>query len=109
MGYFCLTVVCSYGPHRAAAATTLSVDRSILAMLGELTSEYGGAAEARKHARSWRPLDSQQEEWIRCAVRALIRRVGEHDHDPTATLPLIGMADLPPVPAIRTRLSGTKS
>jgi hypothetical protein len=32
---------------------------------------------------------------IEAAVKKIIRRVAEHDHDPTATLSQITMADLP--------------
>ena len=47
--------------------------------LGELTSERGDAMTARKYAPRvppLHPLTPQEEEWIRAALRAIIRRIG---------------------------------
>jgi hypothetical protein len=45
------------------------------------------------------PLTQAERLWVRAAIKALIRRKAEYDHDPTAApaLPEITMADLPPL------------
>ncbi len=73
------------------------IEEAVLRRLGELTANLGDEAEARKlHAGSQnRPPDDKERTWIEAAVRALIRRSGEHDADPQRTLPQVTMADLP--------------
>ena len=47
--------------------------------------------QSTKRARS-----ATEREWIEAGVKKIIRRMAEHDYDPTADLPRITMADLPP-------------
>jgi hypothetical protein len=102
MAYFCLTVIeGSTGLKgnegaRKAAAKKYSVDIAILRQLGELVSAKGGPAEARKldAGATLVELTDQERRWIGDAVRLLMRRKGEYDADPTASLPQLTMADV---------------
>jgi len=104
MAYFCLTLVEKYRAHsRDQAAAGFRISRPTLRKLGELTAaSVGDRLTARKlgPASTLRQLTDAEGAWIGAAVRALIRRVGEYDVDPTTanTLPPITMADLPALP-----------
>ena len=97
MAYFCLTLLESKAGNRRAAATTFKISIDVLGKLGELTSERGDARTARKFGRKAVriPLTATESNWVQEAIKILIRRVGESSH--VATLPLITMADLPPL------------
>lgn len=96
MGYFCLTLVEAKVPkgkkRRKRAAEQLQIDKAILDTLGELTAERGGPDTARK-AGEWLPLSPAEIEWIKHAVKLIIRRVG--DVVPDKAFDKITMADLP--------------
>ena len=95
MAYFCLTLVERIGGGRARAARLLSVDRAVLDKLGELTSERGDAATARKVSRSGspRPLMDSEAKWIVAALEGIVRNVGEAN---SPARPGLTIADLPP-------------
>jgi hypothetical protein len=81
---------------RKRTADALNVELAVLEKLGELTSERGDAMNARKYAPSvppLRPLTPQEDEWIRAALRAIIRRIGMIGTG--VAIPLLTMADLP--------------
>jgi len=99
MAYFCLTVF-EYGTGgRKAAAGQYNVAKLVLDKLGGLTSNVGDGQTARKFsgtatARSHTETEFQ---WLRAAVKLLIRRKGEYDADPFATLTQLTMSDLPTI------------
>jgi hypothetical protein len=63
--------------------------------MGELTSHRGDRATARKVTRTMKPLTGPEDAWLQAAVKALIWRLG--DSRDTSTLPMITLADLPPL------------
>jgi hypothetical protein len=103
VGYVCLSLIeGSTGLKtgaRDAAATMYSVERLILKTLGEVTSTKGGPEEARKLdvGATQTPLTTQEGAWVQAAIKLLIRRKGEYDHDPSTPLPLLKMSDLPAI------------
>jgi hypothetical protein len=97
MGYFCLSVIQSLYGGRKKAGQALNVDRTVLDTFGQLTSERGDAATARKQeSKPLKALTSSEERWIHAALKVLIRRVAmEQGGAPLTTL--ITMKDLPPI------------
>ena len=93
MAYFCLTLVERTAGRRKQAAHKYSISEKILNKLGLWANEKGDTATARKFRENSRPLTKAEEAWIKAAVEALIRRMGEYD--PTALLKQITMNDLP--------------
>jgi hypothetical protein len=98
MGYVCLSTIQSDAGGRGSAAAKFQIQRDVLDQLGTLTSDVGDEATARKFdTQSTKRAHTEAEKaWIEAAVQKIIRRVAEHDYDPTAALPQITMADLPP-------------
>jgi hypothetical protein len=103
MGYFCLSLIqWSTGIGKGArgeASRRYKIDRDVLDKLGVLTSERGTSLDARKleQGSTLVPLTAAEHQWIRAAVKTLIRRKGEYDFDPAAasSLKQITMRDLP--------------
>ncbi len=100
MGFYCLSLLqwrTGSNKARHAVAIQYKIGKDVLDKLGTLTSDVGDLNTARKLEASSqvRSHTAKEVEWIRAAVKALIRRKAEYDHDPTATLPQITMADLP--------------
>lgn len=88
----------SIAKKRDAAAKWLGVTEAVLDRLGKLTSTRGTPTDARKAPRGGQfvPLASEEIEWIRAAVRHLIRRVGCPAGD-RASLPELTLSDSPPL------------
>ena len=111
MAYFVLTLLEQRGIDDAkargatkvnklqAASQLYGVDPKVLRTLGRLSTVRGDDASARKFDPYGTPLTPAERQWIDTAVRALIRRVGEHDYDPRATQQAITIADLPALTA----------
>ena len=99
MGYACLSMVQIEAGGRSLASSRYSIERNVLDTLGRLTSDIGDEATARKFDQfsTRRPHTPNEKAWIEATVKRLIHRVAEHDYNPTATLPKITMADLPPL------------
>lgn len=101
MAYFCLTVIENRYANgkRKKAANLYKIEHKILEMIGQLSSRKGAASDARKYPEdgNFDPLDSQERAWLDATIKRLILRVGEHDFDPHADLPIITMSDLPPL------------
>jgi len=101
MAYACLTLMegstglTGRQDARGAASLRYRIDRAVLKTLGELTSARGDREEARKFdaGATGAPLTQKEKGWIVEVVKALIRRKGEYDDDPTAPLAQITMAD----------------
>ncbi len=74
MAYFCLTVVESAAGgcnRRSNAATTFGIEEHVLRKLGEVTSNRGDRASARKAHSSAGLLTHREREWIEAAVKQL--------------------------------------
>lgn len=96
MAYFCLTVVESTGigrNRRSNAAKTLRIEESVLRKLGDLTSNRGDRAIARKAHSSARPLTGAERTWIEATVKQLIFCLC--DPPPRCERKQLTMADLP--------------
>jgi hypothetical protein len=99
MAYFCLTLLegttgLKHGA-REAVCKMYGIDRAVRDKLGDLVSQKGSPAEARKFdaEATLVPLTGKEKKWVDEVVRALIRRKAEYDFDPSASLPLLTMAD----------------
>ena len=85
MANFCLTLVESKAYRkgkkgkRKFAADLFKIDEPILKMLGNLTAHRGDSMTARKVSEKGDliPLSGKEIEWIKAAVKILIRRTGE--------------------------------
>jgi hypothetical protein len=99
MGYFCLSVIQADAGGRRKAATKYQIAIDVLDKLGELTSEVGDEATARKldQRSTFRPHTQGELNWIQEAVKRLVRRAGEIAANPTGPHVLVGMRDLPTV------------
>ena len=102
MAYFCLDgFEKSAGVDKrkcSAAARRYEIAETILTKLSELTSTRGDEGDARKSKKAadkWKPLSATDVNWIEEAVKLLIRRKGEYDYDPAASLPKLTLNDLP--------------
>jgi hypothetical protein len=105
MGYFCVTALESLAAgsgvsaknhvrrRRRKAAEKYKISIDVLNKLGELTSEKGNPATARKYAATVNALTSSEAEFIEAAVKVIIKRLGK-DPDSAAEITL---ADLPNV------------
>ena len=94
MAYFCLTVLEAGAGSRKAAANKYGIDFSVLAKIGDLTANRGGA-QARKAGGVATDLSGQEQRFLNQAVKAIVRRVAERAHAPTGALPTISLSDLP--------------
>lgn len=96
---FCLTVLEDYSGasrgKRRAAAGRYAVAKPILDKLGTLADEKGGD-EARKARGVSKPFTPAEQQWLEVTMKRLILRAGEVA-GPSASLPQITMADLPPL------------
>jgi hypothetical protein len=102
MGYYCLSFLqwrIGTNTARQDVAAQYHIDLDVLKTLGTLTSDVGDLNTARKLERTSqiRAHTDKEVAWIRGAVKMLIRRKAEYDHDPTAALSQITMTDLPPL------------
>jgi len=95
MAYFCLTVLEKKAGTRKKAEKAYRIDYDVLDKLGELTSTKGDKETARKtnDAKTFAPLTKTETMWIEATLKAIIRRVGEIDTNPSASM--ITMNDLP--------------
>jgi len=98
MTYFCLTVVesAAAGPnHRSSAAKLFGIKKDVLHKLGNLTTNCGDRASARKAHSNSRPLTDREREWIEATIKQLVLRLcdppSRHERTP------LGLADLPPI------------
>jgi hypothetical protein len=92
---FCITVLEKSGDRRSAAKR-FAVARSVLNKAGELAGKKGGN-EARKAQGTAAEFTAAEQQWLEEAMKRLIRRAAEVAGDPSASLPQITMADLPPL------------
>jgi len=95
MAYFCLTLLEARAGSRKDAENAYRIHYAVLSKLGELTANKGDKESARKtnDAKTFAPLTKIEIGWIEAALKAIIRRVGEIDTTPSASI--ITMNDLP--------------
>lgn len=99
MANACRTFPISLAGNKKNAAQKFAIDIKVLNKLGELTAENRGDKKSVRKFKSGvspRPLSPIENEWIKAALMAIIRRVGEIDA--AASLPIITMHDLPKLP-----------
>ena len=96
MAYFCLTMLTEYlSKGREAAASEYRIERKIFDEIGDLSTNRGGPAGARKADGVSQDLTAHESNFLREAVKVMIRRVAEVAYDPDKDLPLIRRSDLP--------------
>lgn len=98
MTYFCVTAITAETDgDETEAAKRFRISREIIRTLKRLSSAVGTKETARKvtPGTPFRAHTPPEEEWIKSAVAALIRRVGEEAANPGADLPEITMSNLP--------------
>jgi hypothetical protein len=99
MAYACLTFIIYLAGNKKNAEKKFRIDIGVLKKLGELTAETRGDKKTVRKFKSGvspRPLSPIEIEWIKAALMAIIRRVGEINTAPS--LPIITMHDLPKLP-----------
>lgn len=100
MAYFCLTLLeGSTGVKKGARHRVCEKYRiadEVRDKLGDLVSQKGGMADARKldHEATGVPLTGQEQSWIEQVTVALIRRKAEYDANPHATFEEITLKTL---------------
>jgi hypothetical protein len=94
---WCLTVLETSARGRAEAADRYRIDPKVLRKLRELCGQRG-VIDGRHPRNGVPPLKPGEREWMRALIRRMILRAGEVAFDPVAKLPILGMADLPPLP-----------
>lgn len=99
MAYMCLTVLETSAGGRSKAASKYSISKTVLNTLGTICSKKGDQSQARKAPKkgAFCALSHSESDWVTKVVKALIHRAGEWAHKPSAPLPTINMADLPPL------------
>ena len=95
MAYFCLTVVRSAGGGQSSAAKAFGIGQSVLRKLGDLTTNRGDRAIARKAHATSQPLTDAEHKWIVATIKALVLRLC--DSPPRFQRTPLTMADLPPL------------
>lgn len=96
--YFCLTFCQNLSENRTQFGIDYRIDKTILDKIGFLSSVRGDASDVRKFSNQTTlvPLSNNERNWLEKAIRILIQRIGEEQH--IASLPIITMSDLPPLP-----------
>lgn len=98
MAYVCLTLLEVSAGGREKAASQYGISRKVLDTLARLSTEVGGERTIRKFtSHAPRPHTAAEEAWALAAIRAMIRRAGEWAANLGVPLPVITMADLPPL------------
>ena len=92
MAYFCLTKLEQMAGGRANAVEAFGVSKKVLGRIGDLSSNKGGAS-ARKAIGSTAPYTAEEERFLKSAIRMLIQRAAEVEHDPDPSRAKITMAD----------------
>ena len=93
MAYFCLTKLEQMAGGRANAAVTFAICKRVLGRIGELSSNKGGSS-ARKAIGSTTPYTTEEERFLKSAVKMLIHRAAEVEHGPDPSRTKITLADI---------------
>jgi hypothetical protein len=97
MAFFCLTMIESIAGNRSKAGQKYRISRSVLDTLARLASRSGDLNEARKYDLNSPgvSLTGEERQWIETTIRTIIRRIGEHEAQPSRPLGTTTMQDLP--------------
>jgi|SRR5206468_558746 len=98
MAYFCLTVVESATAgrnRRRNAAKLFGISEDVLGTLGDLTSNRGDRASARKAHSSSQPVTGAERAWIEATIKQLVLPLC--DRPQRSQRKQLTMADLPPI------------
>ena len=97
MAYLNLTVIEDKfpSPKRRNAARALQIDLAVLDTIGDLSSTKGGTEAARKAMGTATELSTNEERFLKEAVKQIIRRAAEVAQSPGVALPPITLASLP--------------
>ena len=93
MAYYCLTKLEQMAGGRDAAATRFGVSKKVLRRIGDLSTNKGGAS-ARKAVGQAAPYTSEDERFLRSAIKTLIHRAAEVDCGPDPGRTTITLADI---------------
>ncbi|MFH2011589.1 MAG: hypothetical protein ABIJ37_02610 [Pseudomonadota bacterium] len=95
MAYFILTFLEARANGRKKAGELYLIHKNVLDKLGELTAERGDEKTARKIKKTNKLMTLNHTEtcWIEAIIKAIIRRVGEIDVNPSPDI--LTMKDLP--------------
>ena len=95
MAYSCLTLLEARAGGRKNAEKVYRIHKAVFDKLGELTANRGDERTARKlkKASALVPLTPTETRWIEAVTKAIIRRVGEIDANPS--LDVLTMSELP--------------
>jgi len=96
MAYLILTIVQS-NLTRREASNKYKIQKEILDKLGDISSTRGDEREARKAPKDgiFKPLTSNEREWIISACKLLMKRLGEYEQCGADNLSELNMDDLP--------------
>lgn len=111
MAYMCFTVFCCTAVSKdglkrrgedkkkeVIAAKIYKVSKNVLDKLRILSSAKGNKSEVRKvPVREEEPLTSNEKEWIKSVIKALIIRLGEYAYDPNTPFEEITMNNFPQI------------
>jgi hypothetical protein len=77
MSYFCLTALEKHAGNRKKVAAKYDIEQKVLNTIGNISTNRGGAIDARKMPKNGFVPPSQKElEWLAAAIRQLILQVG---------------------------------
>jgi hypothetical protein len=93
MAYFCLTVLDTSAGDRATAARQYNIKLDVLRKIGDLTTNRGDAATARKMRVKLLPYTPKEIGWLEAAIVIIIRRMAAVAAGVVG--PMITMKDLP--------------
>jgi len=98
MAYLILTISQSTST-RKEAADKYKIQKEILDKLGELCSTKGDEQEARKAPKGgvFKPLTSNEREWVLLVCKLLIKRLGEYEICGPEKISQLRMDDLPSI------------
>ncbi len=93
MAYFCLTMLDHMAGGSDNTAAHFDISRNVLVRMRKLSTEQGGDV-ARKAKGLNTPYSSDEEQFLRSATKALIRRAAQVEYDPDSTQEKITLDDL---------------
>ena len=97
VAYFCLTVLERIAGGRSEAASKFFVSRTVLDLLGRLSTEKGGIGEARKAVGLDLDYSESERLWLEKTLKQLILRVAEIAAGRKSSPIQITMDDLPSI------------
>ena len=93
MAYFCLTMLGEMAGGRDKAAAHFGISRNVLSRIGNLSDEKGGDVARKAKGRNT-PYSPEEEQFLRSAIKVLIRRAGAVEFGPDANRKTITLNDI---------------